>query len=125
MLLGDGGKKGGYLGVAVDPHALGEQGMVECIIGIVLACVALTDDRIGGEVEQEPSVLSEKPADHLFKAIVPDDFPDDQVGADSQAAASFEARLLKGKGDIRKVSEIVLVGVHPRIACRWWSSWGC
>lgn len=114
MVIGDGGKEGGDLGVAVDPHAPGKQGMVECIIGIVLAGVVLTDDRIGGQVQQEPPVLSEKPADHLPKAIVLDDVPDDQVGTDPQAAAPLEVLLLLGELGPGEVPEIVLVGIHHR-----------
>ncbi len=88
VLLGDGVKKRGDLCITVDPHDLGEQGMVECIIGVVLGGIVLTYNRVRGQIQQQSSLLPKEPHDHLVKAIVLNDVSDDQIRTDSQATAS-------------------------------------
>ncbi|MPM55574.1 hypothetical protein SDC9_102371 [bioreactor metagenome] len=106
-------EQAGYLGVAVDRHAGGEQGVAVCIVGVVLRGVVLGDDRVGGEIQEEPAVLvTEYPAGHLHDAEGLGDPLQHQERADPQAAAPEEGRLLLGKLMAREAKQEVLVRVH-------------
>ena len=112
VVAADRREEGGDLRIAVDFHAFSEQRMIVCVVGIILTCVVLAYDGIGGQIQQEGSLFCEDSIQHTLEPIVLDDLPDDQRGADAQAAAPLEAGLLLGDLDIGKVPEEVLVGEH-------------
>ena len=80
--------------VAVDPHAGGEERMVVCVIGIMLGCIPLADEEVGGKVQDEaPVTLAEPAGQPLADAVCAYQLPDHHIRPGPKAAAPGAGEL--------------------------------
>ena len=105
----------GHGGIAVNLVFRCEQRMVVRIVGKVLSCVALGDDVIGCQIQEQSHAarVAIKAFHNGEQPRLPQQLPYDQVVPDPEAAATFRTVIFQRELCFREILEEVWVRVHP------------
>ena len=107
-------KKTRYGGVTVDLELGGKQGMVVCVIWIILPGITLSDDVISCKIQEQSrsSWIVIQIANHPVQQGFSKQFLNDQVISDPKASTAFRSALLNRQFRLRKKFQVVGIWIH-------------
>ena len=107
-----------HLRITINFHVVSEQRMIVSVIRIILTSIILVYDRICGQIQKQPGILSNNSCKDLIQFILSYNLADYQKCTDVQASTSIPPILFRWKQFLWKELQKRFIRIHEsRLFC--------